>query len=201
VARDCRRPEATLVWQGDLVSSTTLASLHGVERMGSSTAMMRETQKFIERFLSDIGEGSMKLKTKCRSQASLRNDRCALAGRRPESNASAVSWETEASFSASLDSEFRGGGFRGDVGEVDFGLRAVASAQFGGGPLFRFGVEWQRYDFGLSSGALIPNTCNPSRWLSARTFNLARRGSSDLKPAPAFTATAQMFARTISTFP
>ena len=48
--------EATLVWQGDLISSTTLAALHGVERMGSSTAMMRETQKFITRFLGDIAK-------------------------------------------------------------------------------------------------------------------------------------------------
>ena len=48
--------EATLVWQGDLISSVTLGSLHGVERMGSSTAMMRETQKFITRFLGDIAK-------------------------------------------------------------------------------------------------------------------------------------------------
>ena len=48
--------EVTLVWRGDLISSASLASLHGVERMGSSTAMMRETQKFIERFLSDAAK-------------------------------------------------------------------------------------------------------------------------------------------------
>ena len=48
--------EMTLVWQGDLISSRELTSLHGVERMGSSTAMMRETQKFIERFASDANK-------------------------------------------------------------------------------------------------------------------------------------------------
>lgn len=48
--------EATLVWRGDLISSSMIASLHGVERMGSSTAMMRETQKFIARFLSDAAK-------------------------------------------------------------------------------------------------------------------------------------------------
>ena len=48
--------EMTLVWQGDLISSNELASLHGVERMGSSTAMMRETQKFIERFVGDANK-------------------------------------------------------------------------------------------------------------------------------------------------
>jgi hypothetical protein len=48
--------ENTLVWQGDLVSSGELGSLRGVERMGSSTAMMRETQKFINRFLADAAK-------------------------------------------------------------------------------------------------------------------------------------------------
>ena len=48
--------DVTLVWRGDLISSASLAALHGVERMGSSTAMMRETQKFIARFLSDAAK-------------------------------------------------------------------------------------------------------------------------------------------------
>ena len=48
--------EATLVWRGDLISSTTIGSLHGVERMGSSTAMMREMQKFVECFLNDAAK-------------------------------------------------------------------------------------------------------------------------------------------------
>lgn len=48
--------QSTLVWQGDLVSSGELATLRGVERMGSSTAMMRETQKLISRFLADAAK-------------------------------------------------------------------------------------------------------------------------------------------------
>ena len=48
--------EGTLVWRGDLVSSAELGTLRGVERMGSSTAMMRETQKFISRFLVDAAK-------------------------------------------------------------------------------------------------------------------------------------------------
>jgi hypothetical protein len=48
--------DCTLVWRGDLISAASLASLHGVERMGSSTAMMRETQKSIGAFLSDIAK-------------------------------------------------------------------------------------------------------------------------------------------------
>jgi len=49
--RDC-----TLVWRTDLISAATLATLHGVERMGSSTAMMRETKKTIESLLKDAGQ-------------------------------------------------------------------------------------------------------------------------------------------------
>jgi hypothetical protein len=48
--------ESTLVWRGDLVSSAELGTLRGVERLGSSTAMMRETQKFISRFLADAAK-------------------------------------------------------------------------------------------------------------------------------------------------
>lgn len=48
--------ECTLVWRGDLISSPGLASLHGVERMGSSTAMMRETQRNIKCLLDDASK-------------------------------------------------------------------------------------------------------------------------------------------------
>ena len=47
--------DATLVWRGDLISAASLGSLRGVERMGSSSAMMRETKKSIEAFLKDVG--------------------------------------------------------------------------------------------------------------------------------------------------
>ena len=47
--------DATLVWRGDLISAASLATLHGIERMGSSSAMMRETKKSIEAFLKDAG--------------------------------------------------------------------------------------------------------------------------------------------------
>jgi hypothetical protein len=46
---------ATLVWRGDLISASSLAALHGVERMGSSSAMMRETRKSVEALLKDAG--------------------------------------------------------------------------------------------------------------------------------------------------
>jgi hypothetical protein len=49
--RDC-----TLVWRTDLISAATLATLHGVERMGSSTAMMRETKKLIESMVKDAAQ-------------------------------------------------------------------------------------------------------------------------------------------------
>ena len=48
--------DATLVWRGDLISAPHLATLHGMERMGSSTAMMRETKKSIDSFLKDAAK-------------------------------------------------------------------------------------------------------------------------------------------------
>jgi hypothetical protein len=48
--------DATLVWRGDLISAPHLATLHGMERMGSSTALMRETQKSIASFLKDAAK-------------------------------------------------------------------------------------------------------------------------------------------------
>lgn len=46
---------ATLVWRGDSISSLALSELHGVERMGSGAAMMKEIQKTINFFQKDIG--------------------------------------------------------------------------------------------------------------------------------------------------
>ena len=48
--------DATLVWRGDLISAAQLGTLRGVERMGSGSAMMRETQKAIDLFLKDAAE-------------------------------------------------------------------------------------------------------------------------------------------------
>ena len=45
---------ATLVWRVDLLSSPYIANLHGIERLGSGTAMMREIQKSTRIFLKDI---------------------------------------------------------------------------------------------------------------------------------------------------
>lgn len=45
--------DCALVWRTDLISAAELGTLHGMERMGSSTAMMRETKKAIETFLKE----------------------------------------------------------------------------------------------------------------------------------------------------
>ena len=46
---------STLVWRGDMISSASLGSLHGVERLGSETAMMKEISKAIAAFRKDMG--------------------------------------------------------------------------------------------------------------------------------------------------
>ncbi len=45
--------DCTLCWRGDLISAASLATLRGVERMGSGTTMMRETKKSVESLLKD----------------------------------------------------------------------------------------------------------------------------------------------------
>ena len=43
----------TLVWRGDMVSSAQLADLHGVEKLGSESAMMKDVAKSIARFRNE----------------------------------------------------------------------------------------------------------------------------------------------------
>lgn len=47
--------DSTLVWRGDMISSASLASLHGVERLGSESAMMKDISKAISFFRRDTG--------------------------------------------------------------------------------------------------------------------------------------------------
>ena len=98
----------------------------------------------------------------------------------------AVSWETEVHFSAVADSKFESRSFRGDAGEVDFGARAVASHQFGGGPLFRVGVEWQRYDFRLSRRAPVPDKLQSLALVVGADFQIGEAWLFRLETTPGF---------------
>jgi hypothetical protein len=44
---------STLVWRGDMISSAALASLHGVERLGSESAMTKDISKAVTLFRKD----------------------------------------------------------------------------------------------------------------------------------------------------
>ncbi len=46
---------ATLVWRGDMISSAALASLQGIERLGSESAMMKDVSKAVRLLQRDIG--------------------------------------------------------------------------------------------------------------------------------------------------
>jgi hypothetical protein len=48
---------STLVWRGDLISSAAIASLHGIERVASESAMMRDISKAVVAFKRDSGAG------------------------------------------------------------------------------------------------------------------------------------------------
>ena len=49
---DVNSQASTLIWRGDMVSSASLAELHGVEKLGSESAMMKDVAKSIARFRS-----------------------------------------------------------------------------------------------------------------------------------------------------
>jgi hypothetical protein len=46
---------STLVWRGDMISAASLAELHGVERLASESAMMKDISKAIAFFRRDTG--------------------------------------------------------------------------------------------------------------------------------------------------
>jgi hypothetical protein len=46
---------ATLIWRGDFISSATIASLHGIERVASESALMRDISKADSLFRRDTG--------------------------------------------------------------------------------------------------------------------------------------------------
>jgi len=46
---------ATLIWRGDFISSASIASLHGIERVASESALMRDISKANSLFRRDTG--------------------------------------------------------------------------------------------------------------------------------------------------
>ena len=48
--------DCTLVWRGDLISSAELGSRPPTERMGATSAMIRETEKSVKAFLADTSK-------------------------------------------------------------------------------------------------------------------------------------------------
>ncbi len=46
---------STLVWRGDMTSAASLADLHGIERLGSESAMMKNVSKAVTFFRRDTG--------------------------------------------------------------------------------------------------------------------------------------------------
>ena len=48
---------STLVWRGDLISSATIAGLHGIERVASESSMMRDISRSVSAFKRDTAGG------------------------------------------------------------------------------------------------------------------------------------------------
>lgn len=98
----------------------------------------------------------------------------------------AVSWETDAHFSAVAESKFESRSLRGDASAVDFGVRAVASHQFGGGPTFRLGLEWQRYDFDAARSVPLPDKLQSLALVVGADFQIGEAWLFRLEATPGF---------------
>jgi hypothetical protein len=48
---------STLVWRGDMISAASLGTLHGVERLGSESVMMKNITKAVTLFRRDTSGG------------------------------------------------------------------------------------------------------------------------------------------------
>ena len=48
---------STLVWRGDMISAASLATLHGVEKMASESAMMKDVGKAVHLLKGDMASG------------------------------------------------------------------------------------------------------------------------------------------------
>ena len=48
---------ATLVWRGDMISAASLASLHGIEKTASESAMMKDISKAVRLLKADMASG------------------------------------------------------------------------------------------------------------------------------------------------
>jgi hypothetical protein len=70
-----------------------------------------------------------------------------------------VSYEFEADYSYVGGARTRLGDDRtGDISEQSNAARLVIAPRWGDGPIFRLGVDYQRYSFGLPENAPVPNT-------------------------------------------
>ncbi len=70
-----------------------------------------------------------------------------------------LSYELDADYSYVGDAKTSlGHGRNGDVSEQSNFVSAIVTPQWNDGPLYRFGLQWQRFSFGLPGTAPLPNT-------------------------------------------
>lgn len=133
----------------------------------------------------------------CGATASLAQDKAVAAD---ESSASpsrelSVSYELETDASYVGDaSTGLGRGRTGQVSEELTSARLIAEPRWGEGPIYRFGLGFQRYSFGLPSAAPLPNTLQGFSAIVGIDFQLGESWLVRVEAEPGFyTASAQFF--------
>jgi len=84
-----------------------------------------------------------------------------------------LSWEAgaDASYVGAARTNF-GPGTTGGVSEQQSDARLIVSPQYGDGPIYRFGLAFQRYSFGLSKAAPLPDILESANIVAGLDFQL-----------------------------
>ncbi len=96
-----------------------------------------------------------------------------------------IAQETNLSYSYVGGSDFKqGNAKKGDVSESNTDLKYVVSPEIRDGLLFRAGVEWERYSFGLYNDAHLPNTLQSTNLIVGFDIQLADQWLMRVDAAP-----------------
>jgi hypothetical protein len=95
----------------------------------------------------------------------------------PSTDTTPSNWKTsyeldaEADYVGGVSTSF-GRGINGNVSEQSTSTRLLVEPQYNDGPIYRFGLGFQRYNFGLSRSAPLPNILQSENLVIGMDFNI-----------------------------
>lgn len=121
------------------------------------------------------------------AQSSDPKDVKAVSSSQVETSSVRIAQETNLSYSYVGASDIKQGNSKiGNVSEQNSDVKYVISPEITDGLLFRGGVEWERYSFGLSSNLALPNTLQSTNLILGFDIQLADQWLMRVEAAPGF---------------